>query len=82
MSKFLIVILFSFQLGLISAYEIFGDCPKIEAIPNFNIKNYLGFWYEIKRLPARFEEGRKCNQAEYTLIDDSSIRVNNSAFNM
>jgi hypothetical protein len=34
------------------------------------------------RLPARFENGKKCIQAEYLIVDNSTISVNNSAVEM
>lgn len=38
----------------------------------------MGKWYEIARLPNSFEEGCECITAEYSKIDDETIRVINS----
>ena len=38
----------------------------------------MGTWYEIARLPHRFERGLELVRAEYTLNPDGSIKVVNS----
>ncbi|XP_020778456.2 apolipoprotein Db [Boleophthalmus pectinirostris] len=70
-------------LFLVAAETIYGQsfrfstCPKIKPQENFNVTQYLGTWYEIKKLPAMFERG-KCVQAKYSLLQDGAVRVHNS----
>lgn len=37
---------------------------SIPAVRNFSLKRYLGRWYEIARLPHRFERGMSCVRAD------------------
>ncbi|MGD0406246.1 MAG: lipocalin family protein [Candidatus Bathyarchaeia archaeon] len=49
----------------------------LEVVPHVDLKKYLGKWYEIARLPARFEEGCSDITATYSLSDDGTISVLN-----
>jgi apolipoprotein D and lipocalin family protein len=46
-------------------------------VPHVDLKKYLGKWYEIAHLPARFQEGCDNTTATYTLSEDGSISVLN-----
>jgi len=50
---------------------------KLEVVPHVELKKYLGKWYEIARLPARFQEGCTGTTATYTLSKDGNISVLN-----
>ena len=57
-----------------------GGSPKdeLEVVPSVDLSRYLGQWYEIARLPNRFE--KKCADsvtATYTLRSDGKIEVLN-----
>ena len=49
----------------------------LEVVPYVELKKYLGKWYEIAHLPARFQEGCTDTTATYTLSEDGSISVLN-----
>jgi apolipoprotein D and lipocalin family protein len=49
----------------------------LEVVPHVDLKKYLGKWYEIAHLPARFQDGCMDTTATYTLSDDGSISVLN-----
>ncbi len=52
--------------------------PKtLEVVPHVELERYLGKWYEIAHLPARFQEGCSDTTATYTLSKDGSISVVN-----
>ncbi|XP_060901064.1 apolipoprotein Da, duplicate 1 [Labrus mixtus] len=51
-----------------------GPCPEPTVQPAFNLKQFMGRWFEIAKLPAQFEKGR-CIETNFTLTTDSSIRV-------
>nr|XP_033494020.1 gamma-glutamyl hydrolase-like [Epinephelus lanceolatus] len=53
-----------------------GKCPRPSVQEDFDVKRYMGTWYEIEKLPAVFERG-KCNQATYTLLADGTVKVYN-----
>jgi apolipoprotein D and lipocalin family protein len=50
---------------------------QLEVVPHVELKRYLGKWYEIAHLPARFQEGCNDTTATYTLSEDGSISVIN-----
>lgn len=49
----------------------------IPAVTNFDLDRYLGTWYEIARLPHRFERGMDHVRAEYSKNADGSVKVVN-----
>lgn len=49
-------------------------------IRNLNLKRYLGTWYEIARFDHSFEKGMDNTQAEYTLKEDGTVRVENTGW--
>ena len=49
----------------------------LQVVPHVELKRYLGKWYEIAHLPARFQEGCTDTTATYTLSEDGSISVLN-----
>merc|ERR1712215_396520 len=49
--------------------------PKPPTIPEFNVTQYLGQWYEQKRLPAFFQLNTRCVLAEYGVIEDEPDHV-------
>jgi lipocalin len=42
----------------------------------------LGQWYEIERFPFIQEDNLRCVGAEYTFIDATTVKVNNTGINM
>ncbi len=49
----------------------------LEVVPHVELKKYLGKWYEIAHLPAKFQEGCADTTATYTLSEDGSMSVLN-----
>jgi apolipoprotein D and lipocalin family protein len=73
---------------LLFSFLLFGCSPSkemstasIPAMKSFDLKRYLGKWYEVARLPHSFEEGLDRVTATYTLRDDGKIEVLNKGFN-
>jgi apolipoprotein D and lipocalin family protein len=52
---------------------------SLEVVPHVELEKYLGKWYEIAHLPAKFQEGCNETTATYTLSKDGSISVLNQA---
>jgi apolipoprotein D and lipocalin family protein len=50
---------------------------SLEVVPHVELEKYLGTWYEIAHLPAKFQEGCNETTATYTLSKDGSISVLN-----
>jgi len=50
----------------------------LELVENVDLERYQGLWYEIARLPNRFQdECAKNVRAEYTLLENGRVRVVN-----
>ena len=43
----------------------------------FSIEKYQGRWYEIARLPNKFEKGCRCATADYKLLKNGKVSVLN-----
>ncbi len=50
---------------------------ELEVVPYVELERYLGKWYEIAHLPARFQEGCNETTATYNLAKDGNISVLN-----
>ena len=49
----------------------------LEVVTHIELEKYLGKWYEIARLPFRFEEGCTDITATYSLSKDGNVSVLN-----
>ena len=64
----------------LAALSLAGCAPSsahIPAVRDFDSAKYMGKWYEIARLPHRFERGLERVTAEYSAAPDGSITVIN-----
>lgn len=71
------------SLLLLSVVVLFGCTSKpegVEPIQNFELKPYLGKWYEIARLDHSFERGLSNVTAEYKLREDGGVTVINRGY--
>jgi apolipoprotein D and lipocalin family protein len=54
------------------------NATEVRAIDHLDIDRYLGQWFEIGRLPLRWEpEGARDITAQYSTNDDGTIRIDN-----
>jgi apolipoprotein D and lipocalin family protein len=53
---------------------------KVNPVENFKINEYLGTWYEIVRLPHKFEEGMEAISATYSMREDGGVKVLNKGY--
>jgi apolipoprotein D and lipocalin family protein len=49
----------------------------LDVVPHVELEKYLGKWYEIAHLPAKFQDGCSETTATYTLSKNGSISVLN-----
>ena len=73
------VLMFSFLLffAVVSAAQEKSARP-LEVVPSVDLSRYTGTWYEIARLPFKYQS--QCVgdvTATYTLLDDGTIKVVN-----
>ena len=54
-----------------------SEPPK--TVPHVDLERYMGTWYDIASIPAIFSIGCTNTQATYTLNEDSTVKVHNSA---
>ncbi|MDM7926138.1 MAG: lipocalin family protein [bacterium] len=74
------MILLAIAFAGASAVRAAESTDAIPPVPGFELNRYLGTWYEIVRLPHRFEKGQTRVTATYSLNPDGSIRVVNRGF--
>lgn len=54
---------------------------QVHSVPDFDLGKYLGLWYEIGRLPLKWQDTTSSHvTAYYTLNDDGSVQVDNRCF--
>jgi apolipoprotein D and lipocalin family protein len=54
-----------------------NETETLEVVPHVDLERYLGKWYEIAHLPAKFQEGCSETTATYTLASNGSVVVLN-----
>ncbi len=54
---------------------------KATPVKDFDVKRYLGTWYEIARFDYRFERHIDNAIAQYSLDDQGNVKVLNSGYN-
>ena len=70
--------LFIFCLLLFLAVgQVRAESKPLEVVPFVDINRYLGTWYEIATIPARFQKNCVAVTATYGLRDDGKISVIN-----
>lgn len=53
----------------------------VTAVDDLDLERYLGLWYEVARLPMRYEDDSASNvTAAYSLDQDGAVRVDNRCF--
>lgn len=54
------------------------DTPRLQTVMHVDLDRYLGTWFEICRLPLKYEDTHARDiTATYALNDDGTIRVDN-----
>ncbi|KAM8838473.1 apolipoprotein Da, duplicate 1 [Synchiropus picturatus] len=67
------LLLAAFFLPLIRAQvPHWGPCPEPKVQTAFNLRQFMGRWFEVAKLPAQFEKGR-CIETNFTLRTDTSF---------
>jgi apolipoprotein D and lipocalin family protein len=77
-----IALLGTAAVAVVAAIQSCRTIPKgAVAVKPFDVKNYLGKWYEIARLDFKFERNLDHTTAQYSLRPDGKIRVLNRGYN-
>jgi len=67
--------------GVLTLLGCARSTRSLAPVSGFDGEKYMGVWYEIGRFPHFFERGLTSVTAEYTLLDDGTIRVVNRGYN-
>lgn len=73
------------KLLILSLLCLFACSKKINQnliVDNFDLNKYLGTWYEIARFDHFFEKNLYNVKAEYSLINENKINVENFGYNI
>lgn len=66
---------------LLLAFTGCTGAPRgIVAVDRFELKRYLGTWYEIARIDNWFERGTEQVSADYSLREDGKVKVFNKGY--
>lgn len=58
-----------------------SEDTKVQSVSTFDLSRYTGLWYEIGRLPLKWEDANATDiTAQYTLQDDGTVQVDNRCF--
>lgn len=67
-----------------TALVLSGRCQArpsgVNVVTDFDLKRYLGDWYELARFDFRFEKNLKNTHAHYALNDNGTVAVTNSGY--
>ncbi|MFA7228743.1 MAG: lipocalin family protein [Melioribacteraceae bacterium] len=55
-----------------------SDYAPLDVVDKVDVARYTGKWFEIAMLPNSFQKGCNCTTAEYSIIDEETIRVINT----
>lgn len=55
-----------------------SNYAPLDVVDKVDVSCYIGKWFEISKLPNSFQKGCNCTTAEYSIIDEETIRVVNS----
>ncbi len=69
---------FLFAFGLL--FPLFGsaeDLPPVRTVPQVNLAQYMGKWFEIASFPQSFQKGCSKTTATYSIRDDGKVNVLN-----
>lgn len=78
--KKLILLISIVMVSLCGSCAEKGSKVNNSPVKHFDLKRYLGKWYEIARYPNSFEKGLEGITAVYTMRDDGKVKVANSGY--
>jgi apolipoprotein D and lipocalin family protein len=70
-----------FSLMLVTIFSCRSTQLPLETVEAVDLEKYVGLWYEISHLPARFQQNCECTTAEYRMTEEDYILVINSCYN-
>jgi apolipoprotein D and lipocalin family protein len=54
--------------------------PELRTVDHVDVERYMGTWYEIAKIPFKFEEGLVGITANYTLLPNGKVKVLNKGY--
>ena len=68
------------QLPDPSAIDADAASTELATVGDVDAEQYAGLWYELARLPVRFQDPASVSTAEYEVRGDGTIAVTNTAY--
>jgi len=78
--KLRIKLFIGLSLGLFAFLSSCNSGDELKTVEKVDIEKYAGTWYEIYRLPNRFEKNLSCVTANYTVLKNGKIQVINRGY--
>ena len=75
---FIVALLVSFLASISGCASDKTTSRRMPPVENFDVERYMGTWYEIARLPQWFENNLSDVKAEYTLLENGTVKVVNT----
>jgi apolipoprotein D and lipocalin family protein len=60
------------------SYSSAALAVNLDGVANFDPERFLGMWYQIQSTNPFFQRGCLCAKADYSVIDEKTIRVENT----
>lgn len=67
-------------LSILNSMGCFERVPELKTVEHVDIDRYMGTWFEIAKLPQRFEKGLVGVTATYTSLPSGKVRVLNKGY--
>jgi len=80
MQRLMMILGFAAGFAMIATVTAGESTKAIPPVPEFDLSRYLGTWYEIVRMPHRFEKDLIKVTADYSLRPDGKIQVLNRGY--
>ncbi len=64
----------------LSIVMLMAKTVEVKTVPHVDLERYQGTWYEVARLPNRFQSDCAGSTAEYELRDDGKVSVLNTCY--
>jgi apolipoprotein D and lipocalin family protein len=74
------LLLLSSGFLILFAGQVFAESPKYKPVSGFELNLYLGKWYEIARLPFKYEKDLVNVTATYSLLKNGKVKVVNEGY--
>jgi len=76
-----VIVVIAYGTVTLAAPAVVPVPPPVQTVAKVDPARFMGRWYEIARLPNRFQKGCMGSYTDYSLRDDGQINIVNSCRN-